>query len=102
MSTIDWSAPVSHGEMAHRAGGRRRYNAVRQVRAMMRRVKVSELLLQGLSQAQIARRLGVHRCTISRDVASLRQLVRESRQCPTCGQTLDALAHRGGAYDMSH
>ncbi len=68
-------------------GGRRRYNSVRQFQALMRRREVVELLRKGLKQAEIARRLGVHPSTISRDVSSLLKLARSDRVCPCCGQT---------------
>jgi hypothetical protein len=70
----------------HFVGGRRHYNAVRQVRAIMRRVEVSKRLAAGeRNQTAIARSLGVHRSTISRDVRALQRLVLQTRQCPICG-----------------
>lgn len=68
-----------------RAGSRRRYNATRQVRAALRRVRVAELLdqtghIRG-SQRRIAQALGVSEATISRDVAAL---LRTHVACPTC------------------
>jgi DNA-binding transcriptional regulator LsrR (DeoR family) len=57
------------------AGGRRRYNAERQVRRELRRGQVADMLLQlgwfrGV-QTQIARELGVSRSVVSRDFAAL-------------------------------
>jgi hypothetical protein len=58
-------------EVCRRAGGRRRYNKMRQVRAFKRLMMVKSLCLgygTGYgSQARIARELGVHRSTICRD-----------------------------------
>jgi len=79
----DW-APES--VVNRRASGRRHYNAWRQFMATARRHKVAELLLAGQTQSEIARSLGVHRSTISRDVAWLRELAKQRGHCPTCGQ----------------
>jgi DNA-binding CsgD family transcriptional regulator len=81
-----WSQPTSWAEVKKRAAGRYKYNALRQVRAALRRREVLRLLGElgwtyG-SQAQIARQLGVSEATISRDLAMLLPLVKE---CPTCG-----------------
>ena len=62
---------VSAEAAYRRAGGRRGYNRARQGRADARRRVVAGLLRNGLSGAEIARRLGVHRCTISRDAAMI-------------------------------
>lgn len=68
-----------------RAGGRRRYNADRQLAAEARRLQVLRLLRQwGLRrgiQARIANALDVSPATISRDVAQLLPL---HRPCPCC------------------
>jgi len=57
-----------------RAGGRRRYNAERQAEAVWRRDQIPVLFIRyNLTQSQIARRLGVHRSTISRDFKKMRQ-----------------------------
>lgn len=72
------------------AGGRRRYNALRQDRAQLRRMKVTELLcelgwLTRGTQARIAELLGVSPATISRD---FERIVRETplgnARCPIC------------------
>src|SRR5262249_35873781 len=74
-------------------GGRRRYNAGRRDRALLRRLEVRRLALElhwpehGV-QARIAERLGVSQATVSRDVAA----VVIPRRCPTCDCELDARA----------
>jgi hypothetical protein len=55
-------------------GGRKRHNHERQLAAATRRRLVVGLLVDGLSQAEIARRVGVHRATICRDAAWLGKL----------------------------
>jgi hypothetical protein len=92
-----WGESVSTDEAHARFAGRRRYNAVRQLHATLRRHQFAELLQAagGISpgvQARIAAHLGVSRATISRDVrAILRGL--PSPTCPCCG------ALRAGALD---
>ena len=68
--------PLSNSDaICRRAGGRRRYNKVRQFMAFQRLLQVVALLKElGLgrgSQSRIAEHLGVHRSTICRDVAKL-------------------------------
>jgi hypothetical protein len=80
-----WSQPISWDEVKRRAAGRYQYNAIRQLRAALRRREVLKLLGEfgwtyG-SQAQIARVLHCSEATISRDLAKLLPLVQE---CPTC------------------
>jgi DNA-binding transcriptional ArsR family regulator len=82
-----WSARVPDDEAYRRAGGRRRYNAVRQFRAELRLEKVGHLLRQGLSRAEIARRLGVHPSTVSRDIRRM-FAAGQVRRCPYCGKPL--------------
>jgi hypothetical protein len=79
---MDWSAPVSDDVAARRAGGRRRYNARRAFFAVFRQARVAKLLCKAPplahgAQAMIARALGVHRSTITRDVQRLYRLARE-------------------------
>lgn len=68
MKNILWRVPTTDSEAHRRAGGRRRYNAERQRQAKQRLEKVLNLRADGLTQAEIARRLGVHRSTVSRDL----------------------------------
>ena len=82
-----WSRPTSADEACRRAGGRRRYNAVRQFQAILRRKTVLELLLKlghrrGV-QSLIAARLGVHRSTVSKDIAAI---LTENPPCGECGR----------------
>jgi len=81
-----WSQPTTWAEVTRRAAGRQKYNALRQLRAAMRRREVLTLLGEcgwtyG-SQAAIARQLGVSEATISRDLAKILPLMQE---CATCG-----------------
>lgn len=84
MST-SWSQRTDPDIVARRAGGRRRYNAVRQLLATFRRAKVARLLRFDLTRAEIARRLNVHPSTISRDVS---RLLRDGsvKRCQHCGR----------------
>jgi hypothetical protein len=80
MNTKDWSEWTDSRAVYRRAGGRRRYNAIRRLRAECRRVKLARLCLKyypdypplarGL-QTRLAAELGVSRSTISRDLAYL-------------------------------
>jgi hypothetical protein len=89
-----WSEPVSNDEAARRAGGRARHNRERQVNAYLRRLREierwGELLKNGGlglyehgAKAAMARELGVHRSTVTRD---FQQIFRawELETCPTC------------------
>src|SRR5207244_4881063 len=68
-----------------RAGGRRRYNALRRDRADIRRIEVADrLATYGWTygvQARIAEELGVSDATISRD---LKAIFPGAIECPTC------------------
>jgi hypothetical protein len=80
----------THAEVVARAGGRRRYNSLRQFNATLRRAQVLELAKErGLgrgARAQIARELNVHRSTITRDLHAV--LYGRDRACPTCHTAL--------------
>jgi hypothetical protein len=81
-----WSQPTTWAEVKKRAAGRYKYNALRQLRAAVRRRDVLTLLGEvgwtyG-SQAAIARQLGVSEATISRDLAVILPLLQE---CAACG-----------------
>jgi len=94
MDRIAWTARVSSGEAHRRAGGRRRYNAWRRFAQLHRRHLLSEALQEtGMGrgyQSQLARRLGVHRSTVHRDVqALLGQIREEGRRKPNNGRARD-------------
>ncbi len=75
--------------LARRAGGRRRHNSVRQLRALVRRMQVARLLLTGVrSPRQLAARLHVDTSTITRDLQVI--LYQQPGQCcPTCGRPFE-------------
>lgn len=75
------------------AGGRRRYNSMRQTRAAMRQAEMihvlvdndMSLLTRG-TQAALARRFGVSDATASRDLNVILAMARTgSPSCPLCG-----------------
>ena len=81
-----WSMPVSPEEAARRAGGRRKYNRVRQAKAFWRRVEISRLMARRGAfepgyQAELARKLGVSRSTVCRDMKALAAI---RFRCPEC------------------
>ena len=72
---MDWAENVSSDEANRRAGGRRHYNSIRRLRAVMRQRQIVRIVkYAGLNpythgvQALLARRFGVSRATISRDL----------------------------------
>ena len=77
---------MTQDEINRRAGGRRKYQAMRRLSALLRRGQISELLKEtGFrhgAQAEIARALGVSESTISRD---FRDIKARFKPCPTCG-----------------
>jgi hypothetical protein len=80
-----WSEPTDWATVCKRNRGRARYNSWRQYLATMRRRRVLEYLAawgwkRGV-QTMIARELGVHRSTISRDFRVLMPVVKECRTC---------------------
>jgi hypothetical protein len=77
-----WSAPVSAAAAAHRAGGRRRYNAWRQHRAARRRAQLAAEfpVYQFGAVSEAARFFGVSRKTIQRDLAQLAAAQAAERQ----------------------
>jgi hypothetical protein len=84
MDQIGWAWPTDVEEASRRAGGRRRFNSVRRLRAELRRAEVAHLALElgyGIvwgAGAEIARRLGVSRATVCLDVRELLRRVNEN------------------------
>jgi transposase len=81
-----WSASTDWETVCRRNAGRRRYNALRRLLRDRRRRQVLDLLLEdGLlthgAKARVARALGVHKSTITRDVAAI---LHTHATCPTC------------------
>jgi len=79
MSDTNWSALVSSGEAASRAGGRRRFNNERASKMWARRfailnvaVRLEGNLPHGF-QKVLAERYGVNKSAISRDVAWVKE-----------------------------
>jgi biotin operon repressor len=73
-------------------GGRRRINARRKAQATNRRYRLLFTWAKNphLSKADLARRFGVHRSTITRDIQALKNDWRQARTCPLCGHRLPA------------
>lgn len=88
-NVFSWSNPTDFETVRRRAGGRRKYNAVRQFQALMRQRDILELIKKngGLGspssrQAALARQLGVSRSTVCRDFT---KIFHSRVQCPFCG-----------------
>jgi hypothetical protein len=82
-----WSQRTDWETVCKRARGRANYNARRRLAARLRQREVLVLLGRwgwkyGV-QSLIATHLGVHKSTVSRDIATIMPL---SRECPTCHQ----------------
>ncbi len=81
-----WSDSVPDQEAWRRASGRRHYNAWRRLKAEYRRFQLVGLARQlpwsfwGRNGAELARRLGVSRSTICRDMKVLKQASMDHRQ----------------------
>jgi hypothetical protein len=92
-----WSPAFSPDEAARRASGRRRYNARRKVRAILRRRQILEMWedlgKDGWSpydrggQTFLADFFHVHRSTICRDMTIIKKMWRAAA-CPTCDSVL--------------
>ena len=73
-----WGCPTDAQTAYRRAGGRRRYNAERARERERRRDRVAAIAVElgprffaRGAQAEIARRLGVHRSTVCRDLEEI-------------------------------
>jgi hypothetical protein len=80
---------LDEDQVWRRAGGRRRYNAVRRFRAALRRIQVYELWRRDMGPSAIARQLGVHHSTISRDIEAIYKALSDVERCPLCGSVRD-------------
>ena len=78
MSTTAWNITTTAENAYKRAGGRRGYNGHRQQLAILRLQKITALLgevgFQWGSRSELARRLGVSRSTICRDMQHLERM----------------------------
>jgi hypothetical protein len=93
-----WSPATSQDQAARRAAGRRRYNARRRVKAIIRRGQIIEMWedlgKDGWSpfdrghQSEMAKFFHVHRSTICRDMAIIKRMWSVGT-CPTCDTVLD-------------
>lgn len=77
---------MTSNQIFRRAGGRRKYQALRRHEALLRRGEIIEQLkvlgFQRGTQAKIARMTGWSEATISRDFKRIRE---RFGPCPTCG-----------------
>jgi hypothetical protein len=98
-TNLDWEATC------RRASGRRHYNSVRQFLANYRLTQLVELLHEtGFRrgyQTQIAKELGVHRSTICRDLARLRQRMLLGPQADKLARAMTRLDRRARAEDAA-
>ena len=79
-----------------RAGGRRRYNALRKRARAIRRHRVAVMTLATAdTQREIARKLGVHESTLSRDVSAIEAWFSPERRCPLCKRSYRVAAIQG-------
>jgi hypothetical protein len=92
-------------QTCRRSSGRRRYNSVRQFLANYRLTQLVELLHEtGFRrgyQTQIADALGVHRSTICRDLARLRQRMLLGPQADKLARAMTRLDRRAKAEDAA-
>lgn len=93
--------PKNHHEACMRAAARRRQVAERRAKAAARRRRVAELMTvfgTGYgAQAKIARELGVHKTTISRDFRVLLVKIEPGEPCPLCGHGSENSSPPGSA-----
>jgi len=94
-----WSAPVSDAEAARRAGGRRRYNALRHDRAVARQAEIVRRWQQSTlfggpnplgygGKTRLAREFNVAPATIRRDVTAIRECFGRLA-CPLCSSLVN-------------
>lgn len=84
-----WRDAIPVQQAYRRAGGRRGYNAVRQIRARLRRNEILARMVVGTSflplinrgaQARLAEEFRVHRSTIHRDIGAIFAELREAAE----------------------
>jgi hypothetical protein len=100
--TTSWTKLTTHNEAIRRAGGRRHYNSVRQLDALLRLVEIHRLVGEygmghGVRQ-RIADELGVHRSTISRQLRPYGRAPRATKPSsagPSTAQWIRALEPLG-------
>lgn len=95
--TAAWSRLTTPAVVARRAAGRTAYNNRRKLQAALQSLELmatwEEMLNDGIGlfdqggQAEMARRLGVSRATVSRAVAYLKRSWGMAA-CPTCGHEI--------------
>jgi hypothetical protein len=99
-----WGAATSFEQVKRRAGGRRRYNAMRQRAAALRRRQVAWYLFGkkgwfGMKGVRLilAKKLRVSITTINRDIADI---LAEGFECRLCGTRLFGQEgyHQGGNH----
>ena len=101
MSAQAWSGPVPADVAHRRAGGRRRHNAERRRARDARRARVAALVLakerpcaiEAGWAPRVARMLGVHPSTISRDLATVRPTLALPERC--CRWHVEAMVREG-------
>jgi hypothetical protein len=108
MKRVEWNTPTHWDTVKKRAAGRRHYNAWRGWQRLKRRQEVIKLLeaepiLSRGTYSRIARALGVHRCTITRDIKAMIEDSREYEgapdrlfKCPTCRHLVTGLVLAAG------
>jgi hypothetical protein len=92
----DWSARTTTDEAYRRAGGRRSYNARRQIMALYRQMRLMEIVARNRldlwtrngTQQALAHTLGVSKSTISRDIKAILSEYRPGKPCPLCRCTV--------------
>ncbi len=103
MNRSEWNRPTAPAEAYARAAGRRKHNAERRRQRDRRLAELQALLDEAREStlydrehglyAALARRLGVHRSTIRRDMRALRQVTGDRWEFRT-GMPYDPVAIR--------
>jgi hypothetical protein len=103
--SASWGAATSFEQVKRRAGGRRKYNAMRQRAAALRRRRIAWFLFhkgwfgQKGVRLILARKLKVSITTINRDIADI---LAEGFECRLCGTRLFGQdGYRRGSHGRS-